>query len=157
MRCRALASRPRETVLFVFYVLQATRFTVALRRLLCTLRTTCTERSNSCSLTEIPSRRFAEPRAGFEKTTIGRSKANVVSRQRTTHADELIYKPRVGSRQCRAPLFPVSVTSGNVSLCFADVLVTQLGELGSKRLLVGKTTQIEDERIVLNASKYGNR
>ena len=45
----------------------------------------------------------------------------------------------------------------NVSFFVGDVLVTQLGELGSERVFVGEAAEIEDERVVLDAPDYGNR
>ena len=45
----------------------------------------------------------------------------------------------------------------NVSFFFGDVLVTQLGELGSERVFVGEAAEIEDERVVLYAPDYRNR
>ena len=42
-------------------------------------------------------------------------------------------------------------------LLFVDVLVTQLGELCGERVFVGEAAQIEDERVVLYASNYRNR
>ena len=112
--------------------------------------------SNLCSLTEIPSRRFAKPRARVPAASSGVRKRtpHPVTEQRAT--GQLIYKPRVRSIQCRVPLSLVRFFRGNVSLYFGDVLVTQMGELCSERVFVREAAQIEDEGVVLDASDHWN-